>query len=103
VDVVLAPVLVLWLTLPAAVVLVPPVVALWYRRLTRTWPLLYVSALGLLASYGAASLADMDRADRTGDDGSIFAGGWWLVAAVAAATAACWLVVRSRRPQPATS
>ena len=97
-DAVLIVLLLLWAqVLPFAVLLAPPIAMLAYRRLA--WPaaLLYVGALVLLVAWVLAAIAHMDWADRTGGEGSIFAGGGWLVAAAAAATASVVLTVRSSR------
>jgi hypothetical protein len=94
VDLLLAPIVLVWMALPVAVVLVPPITAAACRRVTAPAALLYAAALGLTVAYIAASLADMERADLTGGSGSAFAGGLWLVAAVAAATTATCLSVR---------
>ena len=101
-DILIAPVVLVWMALPVAVVLVPPIVAAAYGRLTTVAVVLYAAALGLTVAFGAASLAHMEWADETGGTGSMFAGGTWLVVAAVAAATSVAHTVRGRR-QPATS
>ncbi|RBY95145.1 hypothetical protein DQ237_15745 [Blastococcus sp. TF02-8] len=84
-----------------AVVALPPILLLGRRGPIASSLLLYLASLALLAAWGVAWLADMDRADRTGDAGSMFAGGGWLLLAVAAATASVVVSLRHARRAPA--
>ena len=83
----------------AALILPPVFLAVGRRRL----PLasgLYLATVALLVAWVVTGIADMDRADRTGGEGSIFAGAVWLVLALAAATGS---IVASLRRSPAVS
>jgi len=97
-DVVLAELLILaMVAVPLATVLAPPVVMAVRHRLHPAAVLLYLAALGSLVAWVVASNAHMEWADRTGGEGSIFAGGEWLLAGVLAASASVWWTVRGQR------
>jgi hypothetical protein len=87
-----------FILLPPAVALVPPIVMAGRRR----WPLpavaLWLLAIGLLVAWSAAASADIDRADATGGEGSIWAGAPWLFAAAVAGGAAVRTVTRPGGP-----
>ena len=84
----------LWL--PVAVVAVPPVVMGVRRRRSLAGVALWLVGVALAVGWGVAWNAGMDRADATGESGSLVGELGWLVAAVAAATASIVLAVRPR-------
>jgi hypothetical protein len=85
------------LALPLATVVTPPVMMAVHRRVHPAAALLYLTALVALVAWVVASNAHMEWADRTGGEGSIFAGGEWLLAGVLAASASVWWTVRGQR------
>ena len=95
-DVVLALVVLLVFGLPVLVVVAPPVVMAGSRRWSRSGVALWLVGVALAVGWGVAWNAGMDRADATGDSGSLVGELGWLVAAVAAATASIVLAVRPR-------
>ncbi len=86
--------LVLWS--PLAVVGVPPVVMSVPRRWSLLGAGLWLTGVALAVAWIAALLVDMDRADATGQSGSILSGIGWLLAALAVATASIVLAARRR-------
>ncbi len=85
-------------------VVVPPVVMAALRRWSRSGVVPWLAGIALLVAWGAASVADMERADATGGSGSNSHGIGWLVAAVAVAGACVVLAARRPRSQlPAAS
>ena len=99
-DVVLALVVLLVFGLLVLVVVAPPVVMAGSRRWSRSGVALWLVGIGLLVAWGAAVLADMDRADATGGSGSTSHGIGWLVAAVAVAGVCAVLAARRPRSLP---
>jgi hypothetical protein len=83
--------------LALGVVLTPPIAVAICRRRVVPAALLYLVALGLLVAWLAAWNANFDWADRTGGQGTIFAGVGWFLGAVAAAVGATALTI-GRRP-----
>jgi len=83
--------------LAVAAVVVPPIVMITCRQRVAPALLLYVAALAMLVAWVSAANAHMDWADRTGGQGSAFAGSGWLLAAVAAAGGALFLATRHPR------
>ena len=100
VDGALLVVIVLVQGLPVLVVVGPPVVMGALHRWSLSGVALWLAGIALVIAWGAALLADMDRADATGGSGSIFHGIGWLVAAVAAAGACVVLAARGPRSRP---
>ena len=94
---------VLWLFLgmPVAAAVVPPVVMAVQHRWPRAAVLLWVLGLVLLAGWVLAGTVDMDRADATGGTGSWLTGLGWLITAAGAATAS--VIVARRRAREAVS
>jgi len=82
----------LWL--PVAVVAVPPVVMGVRRRWSLAGVALWLVGVALAIGWVLAWSAGMDRADATGESGSLFGELGWLVAAVAVATASIVLATR---------
>ena len=81
---------------PLAVVGVPPVVMGVRRRWSLLGAALWLAGVALAVAWVAAWLADMDRADATGESGNILSGIGWLLAALGAATASVVLAARPR-------
>ena len=95
-NVLLVFVLLLVQALPLAVLVTPPVVMAVRRRWSIGGVVLWAAGIALVVAWGAASIAEMDRVDATGEGGSIVSEIGWLLAAAAAATASVVLAVRPR-------
>ena len=88
----------LFVLAPLAVALVPPVVMTTRHRWSLPAVVWWLLALGLLVVQSAVVSGDIDRADATGGEGSIWVGTPWLVAAAVASGAAVRTAVRRVRP-----
>ncbi|TFV52965.1 hypothetical protein [Blastococcus sp. TF02A-35] len=101
-DVLLGLVAVLVPASAIAVVLLPPVVLAVGRRRPLLAAASYVAALTFVAAWVVAAVDHMEWADRTGGQGSAFAGSGWLVPALAAAAGSVVASLRRSPPAPAT-
>lgn len=84
-DLVLGLLVVAMRPLALCAVLVPLVVLITGRRHLVPAALLYLVTIALVVAWFAALDANMDWADRTGGQGSAFAGVGWFLGAMAAA------------------